>query len=385
MLQPLRLIGFVLALAVECASPAVSRAADAPSLPFTLSWTHGICSGCQTAKNLGDVQFVSSDEAWGIGYVAPGETGTGDYSILHTRDGGKTWTELPSSYQHNDPPRLSFSSQRRGWVMIADVVAAEQRLLQTSDGGAHWSRLPLRDWFVRDIQYLGGSAGYAYSFDIYAKQTYLFGTRDGRHWSKSALPDGFSADRMMFVNAREGLLAGCLDHEVTVVRTSDGGWHWEKSQINLPPAGAMTKYCDFEVDDLSLLNARQGWLLSSKHVFKLGDERGIAVVSRTSDAGATWTPAFQATFPVTHAGFTGVQFLDERIGFISKYETLNDRQASQSKPKGTLLYTTDGGRTWQQTELPRPVEGCHPYSGVLMCAAASSDFWVLRISRASGP
>src|SRR5580700_1237937 len=113
-------IGLCVWFALLWTNPICAGEAGAPSLPFTLSWTHGTCVDCKTARQLIDVEFVDASEARGIGYVPPGgETGAGNYSVLHTRDGGRTWSELPGSLQHNDPPSVSFSSQREGWVMIA--------------------------------------------------------------------------------------------------------------------------------------------------------------------------------------------------------------------------------------------------------------------------
>jgi hypothetical protein len=76
-----------------CLGSPVSIAADNENLPFTLSWVQGSCLHCKTAQGLRDVQFVGPDEAWAIGYVPPGQTGAGDYSILHTRDGGEPGVE----------------------------------------------------------------------------------------------------------------------------------------------------------------------------------------------------------------------------------------------------------------------------------------------------
>ncbi len=363
------------ALALGSAAPP-ALAADANGLPFELTWTHGTCGGCNTAQTIVNVEFVGPDEAWGIGYTPPGETGLGDYVILHTKDGARTWTELGASYEHNDSPSVSFSNQYEGWVMIADIATAEQRLLETRDGGAHWRRLPLRDWLVRGIQYLGSGVGYAYSFDNYKQQGSLFATRDyGRHWSSSALPPGFSPERMTFVSARQGLLAGCLGHQVVVARTSDAGRHWNTTPIELPPIEApFSGYCDYFADDLSAPDARHAWLLVRKRMFKLGDKRAIDVVSRTSDGGATWTMALQEAYLVGQKDFTAVQFLSEHLGFVSTVEGLDGPER-----KAALRYTTDGGETWLTADVPHAIAGCRPYSGVLMCAA--SDFWVLKIGQ----
>jgi photosystem II stability/assembly factor-like uncharacterized protein len=229
---------------------------------------------------------------------------------------------------------------------------------------------------VRGIQYLGGGVGVAYSFDPHTKQGYLIGTRDsGRHWSKSALPAGFSGDRMSFVGSRQGLLAGCMNHQLVVARTSDAGRHWGTAQIALPPSDApVSEGCDFSADDLSLGDAQHGWLLVGKHSFRVGAERSAIVVAGTSDGGVTWTTGFQDAFPVTEKAYSGVQFVNTQLGFMSTRQSSNGHAT-----RASLLYTQDGGRSWLRVELPRPIARCHPYSGALMCAAP--DFWVLRIDQ----
>ncbi|HLY54621.1 MAG TPA: hypothetical protein VKS60_03635 [Stellaceae bacterium] len=384
-LRPSIAISLVLVSLLGVARPASPRTIEPANLPFTLSWTQSICRNCKTASTLSDVRYVAADEAWAIGYTPPGETGTGDYSILHTRDGGNTWAEIPSSYQHNIPPKLSFLSRREGWIMIADIVAAEQRLLETSDGGEHWRRLPLRDLFVRGIQYFGAGAGLAYSFNAATNRESLLSTTDHwLHWNETPLPEGFAAGRMAFDSVRHGVLAGCLQHGIAVFRTSDAGQHWEQAQIDVPPNAGATEHCEYEVDDLSLDDGRIGWLMTSKHSFPLGDISGGAIIAKTTDGGATWAPAFQTTFRMAEKSFTGVRFIDDEIGFITQLEE-SDGQEGSTETGGAILYTTDGGRNWRKMGLPAGVWGCRPYAGSLTCAAGGGGFSVLTIRRADSP
>src|SRR5580704_12856352 len=61
-----------------------------PSIaPFELDWLEGRCVGCQIARRLGPIQLTTALEGWAVGVNFPrvGE-GTGDYVVVHTRDGG---------------------------------------------------------------------------------------------------------------------------------------------------------------------------------------------------------------------------------------------------------------------------------------------------------
>ena len=378
-----RLIGALLIASLLWIVAGTSRGEEPSPPPFDLTWIHGTCRGCEIKRDLSDIQFVTPNEAWGISYAPPGETGTGDYAIVHTLDAGKHWTQLRSSYQHNDPPSISFPSQREGWAMIVDMTTAEQRLMETKDGGMHWHRLSLRDLFVDGIQYLGHGAGYATGFDIYQKQGYLFSTTDsGRHWKKSALPAGFSPGRFAFSDPRRGFLSGCADGRLIVMNTFDGGDHWHRTDIDVPTTDSSSEYCHFEVDDLSTVG-NQAWLLASKHSFKSGDEEGMASVFRTSDGGTHWAPVISATYPGERLIFSAAQPFDDRSGLILENAISVLSKPTEAGTGHSLLYTTDGAETWHRIPLPRDVYGCRPYAGALTCA--SEDFWLLKVSPTRRP
>jgi len=310
--------------------------------------------------------------------MPPGETGAGDSSVLHTRDGGKSWHEIPEPWQHNEEPSVAFASRTDGWLRDTDIVAAESRLLETHDAGTHWRRLPMRDLFMHQIQYFGEGVGYGLGYDIDQKQGYLIATRDhGQHWDKSRLPHGFTFGRMHFVDDQRGIIAGCFDRQPSTIRTEDGGKKWMVTLLNLPhPATTGLKYCDYEPDSMDFVDTRRGWLVTSKHFFGLNDDHGDAVVWSTSDGGVTWQSIYHATYSPSNDWFGGVRFLDSEFGFVWKGNSAND------KVGGVLLYTTDGGQHWNEAQLAHAVADCQRYNGSLQCAAAGNGFWTLRVSRA---
>lgn len=365
------------AVALFLIAPAFAQDA-AP--PFTLAWTKGVCRACKTASSLSDVQFVGGREAWAIGYRPPGETGFGDYAVLHSRDGGRIWREIPEPWQHNESPILSFTSRNEGWLKDIDVIAAEARLLWTGDGGAHWRRLPMRDLFIDQVQYLGAGAGYGAAFDPYAKQGYLVATADhGAHWRQSPLPNGFSTGLMSFADIAHGALAGCVGDRTTVIRTADGGAHWQAGALDLPPMPDVTGNCAFAPDSFGFLDPDHGWILVSKHAFALNDHDGYAAAWTTADGGATWRRVLGAHFAEDGESFGGLLFLDPQFGVLWKSRTVH------GQTKGVLLYTTDAGQHWSSVDLPRDVWACRPEGTGLACAAGGDGFWVLHIARAAAP
>jgi photosystem II stability/assembly factor-like uncharacterized protein len=352
-------------------------AADAPLLPFQVSWTTGTCASCETARSVGSVQFAHDRDAWALGYNPPGETGAGDWSILHTRDGGLTWRELPSSFQHNEPPSLSFVSAREGWTMVFDMAMAEQRLMLTRDAGASWRRLPLRDLYVRGGQYLGHGLGFTYSLKPNA-QAYLYATTDyGRRWRVAPLPPGlFRVDALAFANARVGLLAGCIGGRTVIMRTGDGGRHWSTKVLDLPLAPRFNPGCDAEVEGLSLgANGRAGFLVQ-KTSFANGDTSGFASAWTSSDGGLSWTRTFQAVFRESldrHTWFDGPYLLNGQSVLIFKVA---------SGDKASVLYSKIGGGAWAEAPLTAPISGCSAASGGLTCSGGTGGFLLARITAA---
>jgi photosystem II stability/assembly factor-like uncharacterized protein len=344
------------------------------ALPFTLTWVKGTCGNCKIAKDVAEVQFVAPDEAWAIGVMSPGKTGMADFSVLHSRDGGKTWTEMAEPPLHSLPPVISFSSQAEGWLKIMDFGVGETRLLWTRDGGLHWRRLPMRDPSLQTVQYLGGGIGFGVAYDTHAKEGYLVGTRDfGVHWNKSLLPTGLHPDLMDFVSDRSGFVSGCLDRQAVVTRTLDGGAHWQTHVFDSPRT--TSEYlCGSEVDSLDFIDARRGWVFVSRQESGRNDRESHAAVLATADGGASWKALPRISSSGNSSG--NVRFLDDRLGFLWT------NKAVGKVITGVSRYTTDGGRNWNLLDLPHPLGNCLRYQGGLACAASGSGFLILRIARA---
>jgi photosystem II stability/assembly factor-like uncharacterized protein len=96
--------------------------------PFTLTWSEGKCLGCKNAAALGEIQFVSRSEVWGVGSKnVLNEVNT---IVVHSTDAGRTWREVPQSQQYTDPDgRLAFSfpDAAHGWISGGTPIRASQR------------------------------------------------------------------------------------------------------------------------------------------------------------------------------------------------------------------------------------------------------------------
>lgn len=264
--------------------------------PFRMTWIHGACRNCETARYLVDVPYFSSTEAWAIGFNPPGQTGSGDATVLHSRNGGRTWLELHRTYIHNGFPTVSFAGPRDGWLMHFDMSETAQRLVETHDGGRHWRRIKSPDNYMNEVQYLGQGRGLAYAWDFYKKLASFYVTTGGGHWRKITLPPGFEMGEMNFTDLERGILVGCQDHRLTVLNTGDGGQHWAATNLALPRIGDQMLCDGYETDRLTSTADGHAWLLVSKRSFGKDDTAGYTSAWASVDGGRTWNMAFEQRF-----------------------------------------------------------------------------------------
>ena len=113
----------------------------APNTTFTLAWTDGKCLGCKIAARLGEIQFVSRREVWGVG--SEDHLGGVNTIIVDSTDAGHTWRELPRTQHYTDPDArqaFSFLDAARGWIVSANPLG-DSEMIGTRDGGQHWQSL----------------------------------------------------------------------------------------------------------------------------------------------------------------------------------------------------------------------------------------------------
>src|SRR3984885_7025169 len=216
---------FVLAELVSVGYGQDQKSANAP---FTLTWSKGRCVGCKNAHWLGEIQFVSRSEVWGVGFKDV--LNAVNTIVVHSTDAGRTWRELPQSQQYTDPDgRLAFSflDAARGWIDPLDVVADQGKMISTRDGGRHWQRVSQQ--FLQSMQFTDDRHGYG----TVAKE--FFRTDDGgRSWVETKIPEIGFIDHLFFLTPKLGWIAGTDGKDLLVFRTVNGGRDWEKSRTTSP-------------------------------------------------------------------------------------------------------------------------------------------------------
>lgn len=321
------------------------------TVPFTLDWTKGECVRCETAVDLGRIQFVNVDQAWAVGFQY-GEQGAGDFIVVHTKDAGHTWREVRQTRQHaggeDGPPAFSFLDAARGWVAWWDP-AGEPKMIRTGDGGEHWHNVS--EEFAQKLLFFDENKGYG------TVATKFLRTKDGgRHWTESQIPDIRFIDRMFFLSPEIGWLAGSDGKDFFVFRTTNGGRDWQKSRTKPPDEIAIVR-------DVFFLNEDRGWLVTWQM------NNGGTYLYSTEDGGKTWVADPNLSFQGKNKWSAVVRFISAENGFLFGREG----------DANTLLFTQDGGAHWTNQLIPHSVFDCQVYKGDLLCDGGNREFWLLRV------
>lgn len=346
----------VLALTILACAPLRSWSAGASGPRLEVSLSRGICARCRIARTLTEVVYADGPQLWAMGYEPPnGDAGAGEYIVLHSADHGRTWRELPWTFSHNEPPLMSFATDGRGWMGVADTLNADLRLEQTETRGRTWRRLPLRDLFIQGFQYVGAGVGFAYADDPYTRLSYVYRTWDGgRRWDKTRLPAGFRVDAMSFADAERGYLAGCISGGLAVLRTTDGGRKWAMTPLAAKAEKRSSGQCERFADGLLTLADGSAWVSISKHLFDAKDDKGVAALWRTTDQGANWSEVYRQESPGKFLLLSGPYRLADMIIVLEE---------------ASVIYSRDDGRTWSSLPLKFQVGGCYSQAAALICSA----------------
>lgn len=304
---------------------------------------------------LTSVAFVNERLGWAVG-----DRGV----ILHTQDGGASWTKQTSGVACR-LRSVWFVDDRHGWAVGGESIPQTDRsrgiVLRTTDGGAAWQRVPTSLVpGLRQVRFTSPGEGWAVGDASNFAPSGLFFTRDGgRTWNPAGgtAPHGLLAadfvaphigaaaatsGELLSIDgriirespaARFGLRAarklvlrsdgrGWLVGDGGLLQTSvDGGATWRAVAFNGPLAA--TSQCDWR--SIAIVG-RRIWIVGSPG----------AVVLHSDDDGRTWQ-LLQTGMPLP---LNDVAFTDELHGWA--VGTL-----------GTILQTVDGGRSWTAGE-PTP-------------------------------
>jgi photosystem II stability/assembly factor-like uncharacterized protein len=258
-----------------------------------------------TRASLRSVQFLTPYTGWVAGRI---DKPTGSVGVLlHTTDGGLTWTEIGAGLL----PGLNvvrFFDDKHGFVAGAATDTDLCGVYLTKDAGASWAPLngpPCPTWLAADMAepstgLMGGMWGRLAMWS------------DGQLEAKSAdLPGGRAVQAVRLAGPR-GVMVGDGGMVQTTANIAAAAWRI----ADLPLAPAARAVCDFRC---VAVHGECIWIAGRPGSFVL------------------FSPDFGTSWEIRPTGVTvplnGLCMISDTVGWaVGEF--------------GTILSTTDGGKTW---------------------------------------
>lgn len=284
-----------------------------------------------TATAVNQLQMLSAKEIWA---ACDGLNGKG--FLIHSSDGGNTWKQsYPDAFPFARPTGdMSLLDHLNGFAVGTQLDS--NQVLKTSDGGASWEIIATLKGFIRleKVSYISEKEGYVLAYREKKPQHVLLETMDGgltwKETPKQSLDRLDSSDigYFRFFDRDQGVIyASGMDKALYMTR--DGGVSWSKTK--LADAGRLELKVAFT-------SSSEGWILRE------GDKKNGAALLRWSDGEPlqTVTTFQQEWFP------EAVAFPSPERGFLL-FEDFNKTGDNVTH----LISTTNGGESWTDHVFPK--------------------------------
>ncbi len=295
---------------------------------------------------LRDIFFLDSRLGWAVG---------GWGKILHTFDGGKTWSPRRSPTAEDDDMRaVFFKDVREGWISTW-----KGEILRTKDGGISWDKVTPglnRGTYVTGIVAKAEPGGQPTIWAVGLAGAILKSSDSGMTWGFQQQEGLSGLGRIGFMNSRRGWAAGRSGGRAYF--TDDGGKTWSARDIGSSyirdiafvdencglgvgywgttvrtTDGGKTWFVTSTDDSNGTSFSKVFFLAGGKQGFALGDPHGVEPAYSlyfTSNGGDSWS---KQSVP-TSSALNSITFAGDKYGWA-----VGDN--------GALLYSFDGGRSWQ--------------------------------------
>lgn len=261
-----------------------------------------------------DASFVDSETGWVVGTKG---------GIFKTTNGGRIWINQTFT-DDEDFLAVDFGSKNYG------VIASERNAFITKDGGESWE--------ICDIDFVTGVIVkillVSEQLGFIAPQTsgVLLRTSDGgESWRRTYFPSDQILIKQIDFPTKE--IGYCTTNLGIIYRTEDSGKRWHN--VSAPRFA----------ESLNFITEHIGF--AGNNVLPSSVYHDSASVFKTTDAGNNWNEFFK----FDQYAVWQVKFLNPLKGLlIAGSLDLNPRFEGEILECGNLMFTTNGGITWQHNE-----------------------------------
>jgi len=254
----------------------------------------------ELSGDLSDVDFVDSKNGWAVG----------DWNILHTQDGGETWTDQLKDDKMGWFENVDFVDSENGWILT------QYSIFHTKDGGNSLSeeRPPINgDQEFYATKFLSQTDGW-----LVGRDRFLITNDGGKTWLDRSPKMRVYIKGLNPVSLQEGWIVGSILEGMTSVAaslyTKDGGKNWEITRI----LGVESLL------DVDFVSPKKGWAVGRED--SLLD---TGIILYTDDGGEKWQVQYNSKHELT-----SVCFISENEGWAVG-------------SNGTILHTQNGGEDWK--------------------------------------
>ncbi len=255
------------------------------------------------------------------------------------------------TWQSPTPPaqpidQIYFLNSREGWM-----AAMGRGLLHTTDGGKSWSSVQFGPpmGFI-SVYFTDSQHGWAVGKDSdswnYTETNLIWSTTDGgKTWHEQYREVGSALHKVVFTDNQTGW---ALDVHF-VLATTDGGRSWNR--ITLP-----AEMNNMELADMQVVDSQSIWILGGRDFYQEDKWQSRNIVARSEDGGQTWSTSYidgwrKRMWCLAVEDKANVWMAGD-YGFIYRYDLNGNSWTEQQQPFGSDFSTTLVGM-----QFTSPIEG----------------------------
>jgi len=297
------------------------------------TWTlQALPVGCEGFQG-NDISAVNHRVVWAAMSLNKGTTIDG--GILHTADGGASWTiqTLPDGMTNRQIKNIKGVSPNEAWA-----VSIGGDVLHTTDGGVSWNIVEVKDVDGNIITMKQVNRMDVTGQDIWivAVNLYYLGVihspDGGRTWWQEPLPDVLPEHGPLSISAFSSLIAwAAVNSEGFLWWTANGGRSWNRSTVSISGTE------DF--DDICASSANVVWIACN------GDATGGFTARVTVRTDGNFETIKTNHPPYMMEGVSPMT--DNKAWAVGQMASVEP-----DMPKSAIYYTENGGVTWQTQTMP---------------------------------